>query len=302
MKQILVVFLAILGSASTIRADLIVSRGTFGVDRYTNSGVFLGNVIAPGAGGLSDAQGVAITPSGDYLVGDFVNDNILRFAANGAFVGVFASGPAIATPFDVVTGPGGHVFVANAGGLDTLARLDPVTGAVIDASFITDDPAHPTGGPQYLEFGPSLALTDIAGRLFRFDPVTGAHVSTVLLDNPEGVAFAANGDLYVAQRISDNVLRFPFGGGPAQEVIATGAFGGAPADLEFGPDGLLYLSADQIYRFDVSGANGVLVDSFGTGGEFLVFTPVPEPTATAASLIAGFALAVLRRRSRSARG
>ena len=296
MKRILFVFLASLGGASTLFADLIVSRGTFGVDRYTDTGVFLGNVIAPGSGGLSDAQGVAITSSGGYLVGDFNNDSILRFAPDGSFINVFASGPAIMTPFDVVTGPGGDVFVANAGGLNTVARLNPVTGAVITPNFITDDAMHPTGGPQYLEFGPELAMTDIAGRLFRFDAVTGAHISTLLLDNPEGVAYASNGDLYVAQRISNNVLRFPFGGGPSEEVISMGAFGGSPADLEFGPNGLLYLSADKIYRFDVSGANGVLVDSFGTGGEFLVFTPVPEPATAAMSLIAAFALAVFKRR------
>ena len=57
-----------------------------------------------------------------------------------------------------------------------------------------------------------------------------------------------------------------------------GAFGGSPADIEFGPNGLLYVSAEKIYRFDVSGPVGVLVDNFGTGGEFLVFSnPVPEP-------------------------
>ena len=295
MKRIFLVFLASVGAASTLFADLIVSRGTLGVDRYTDNGVFVGNVIAPGSGGLSDAQGVAITSSGGYLVGDFTNDNILRFAPDGSFINVFASGPAIDTPFDVVTGPGG-IFVANAGGLNTVARLNPATGTVITPNFITDDPMHPTGGPQYLEFGPQLAMTDIAGRLFRFDSVTGAHISTVLLDNPEGVAYASNGDLYVAQRISNNVLRFPAGGGPPEEVIAMGAFGGSPADLEFGPNGLLYLSADKIYRFDVSGANGVLVDSFGTGGEFLVFTPVPEPGTAGMSLIAGLALAVFKRR------
>ena len=76
MKRIFFVLLASLGVASTLCADLIVSRGTFGVDRYTDNGAFLGNVIAPGSGGLSDAQGVAITPSGGYLVGDFTNDNI----------------------------------------------------------------------------------------------------------------------------------------------------------------------------------------------------------------------------------
>src|SRR4029453_6345915 len=111
MKRFLFVFLASLGGASTLFADLIVSRGTFGVDRYTDNGVFLGNVIAPGSGGLSDAQGVAITPSGGYIVGDFANDSLLRFAPDGSFINVFASGPGTATPFDVVTGPGRLLFV-----------------------------------------------------------------------------------------------------------------------------------------------------------------------------------------------
>ena len=44
MKRIVLVFLAVLGSASTLLADRIVSRGTSGVDRYTDSGVFLGTV------------------------------------------------------------------------------------------------------------------------------------------------------------------------------------------------------------------------------------------------------------------
>jgi DNA-binding beta-propeller fold protein YncE len=148
---------------------------------------------------------------------------------------------------------------------------------VITANF-TSANMTPIGGPQYLEFGPALALTDIAGHMFRFDPVTGVHISTSFLDNPEGVAYDALGNLYVAQRISNNVLRFPAGGGAAVEVIPMGAFGGQPADIEIRSNGLLYLSADSIYRFDVSGAVGVLVDSFGTGGEFMVFTtPIPEP-------------------------
>jgi hypothetical protein len=248
-----------------------------GVDRYTDDGAFLGTLIASGSGGLANAQGVAVLPNGDLVVGDFANNNIVRFDQAGNFLGVFASGPAIATPFDIVIGTGNDVYVANAGVLNTVARLDPDTGAVVNPSF-TSGNLTPISSPQYLEFGPTLALTDVAGHLFRFDATTGAHISTGILDNPEGVAYGANGDLYVAQRISDNVIRIPFGGGPVEIVIDNTQFSGAPADLEFGPNGLLYLSADEIYRFDVSGANGVLVDSFGTGGEFIVFyTPIPEP-------------------------
>jgi hypothetical protein len=122
-------------------------------------------------------------------------------------------------------------------------------------------------------------VTDLAGHLFRFNATTGVSTFGNILDNPVGVAFDATGDLFVAQRISDNVLEFPAGGGAALIVIPNGAFAGSPADLAIGPNGLLYVATDSaIYRFDVSGGNGVPVDSFGTGGRYVAFTPaVPEP-------------------------
>jgi DNA-binding beta-propeller fold protein YncE len=287
MKALLSVIVAFCLPAT---AGLLVSRGVTGVDLYTNSGVFVSNLIAPGTGGLSDAQGVAVLPNGDILVGDFNNENILRFDRLGAYLGVFANVPDVDNPFDVVLGPDGKVYVANAGGTNTIAQFDAISGALLSASFTSGNP-QPIGAPQYIEFGPTLAVTDIAGRLFRFNPGTGVWISTFFFDNPEGVAYDKAGNLYVAQRISDNVLRLPAGGGPAEVVIDTGAFDGAPADLEFGPDGLLYLSANKIYRFDVSGAKGTLIDSFGTGGEFMVFfTEVPEPSS--AGLI-GFGCALL---------
>jgi DNA-binding beta-propeller fold protein YncE len=208
---------------------------------------------------------------------------------------VFASGPALNTPFDVVVGTDGDVFVANAGGLNTIARLDPTTGAVINPSF-TSGNVTPIGGPQYLEFGPALALTDIAGRLFRFNPVSGVHVSTSLgFSNPEGVAYAPNGDLYVATFME--IYRLPGGIFPAELVVDGINF---PTDIEFGPDGTLYVLSDQIYRYDVSGPTGLLVDSFGTsGGEFLVFyTPIPEPGTAwllGGSLVAAAALRLRKR-------
>jgi DNA-binding beta-propeller fold protein YncE len=278
---------AVLSLSLPIQGGLLVSRNAAGVDLYTDSGVFVSNLIAPGAGGLSEAHGAAKLPNGDILVGDFFNDRVLRFDSTGAFLNVFASFPDTDNPFDVVLGPDGHVYVANAGGTDTIAKFT-TAGVLVSASFTSGNP-QPIGSPQYIEFGPALAVTDIAGRLFRFDPDTGDWISTFFFDNPEGVAYDADGNLYVVQRISDNVLRLPKGGGPAEIVIDTGDFAGSPADIEFGPDGLLYLSAEfsQIYRFDVSGAKGKLVDSFGTGGEFLVFfTEVPEPS-TAGLLAAG---------------
>lgn len=294
------ILLALCAACGIASAGLLVSRGSLGVDSYTDEGAFLGTLIAPGAGGLVDAQGVAVAPNGDLLVGDFASSNILRFTGAGVFLGVFSSDAAVDTPFDLQFGTGGDLFVASAGPDSNIARLDPSTAGLITAAF-TSGNATPIGGPQYLAFGPTLAISDIAGHVFRFDPSTGVQaLGTLFLDNPEGVAFAPNGDLYVAQRIARNVLRIPFGGGPAQVVIPDLSFDGPPQDIAFGANGLLYVSANSIYRYDVSGVNGVLVDSFGSGGEFLVFTtPVPEPSAFGMAALGLLALGVYAARRRS---
>jgi hypothetical protein len=195
-------------------------------------------------------------------------------------------------PLGLAFGAGGDLFVASAGAVSNIARVDKNTGLVLTAGF-TSGNVLALGGPQYLAFGPNLAVTDIAGHLFRFDSATGTSISGGGLDNPVGVAFDTAGDLFVAQRISNNVLKFPSGGGAASIIIPNGAFSGEPADIAFRPNGLLYVAAtNAIYEFNVSGASGVLVDSFGTGGRFLAFTPsVPEP-ATWLLLLGGFALIV----------
>jgi len=259
-------------------ADLIVTQGTLGVAHYTDDGVSLGTLIAPGTGGPPDARGVAVSPAGDLYISDFANNDILKFNAAGVFQSIFASGPNVDVPLGLTFGTGGDLFVASAGAVSNIARVDQNTGLVTNPSF-TSGNVLVLGGPQYLTSGPSLAVTDIAGHLFRFDNATGVSISGGAFDNPVGVAFDAAGDLFVAQRISNNVVKFPAGGGAPSIVIPMGAFSGQPADIAFGPDGLLYLAAtNAIYRFDVSSMSGVLVDSFGTGGRYLAFAPaVPEP-------------------------
>ena len=260
-------------------ADLIVTQGTLGVQRYTNDGVSLGTLIAPGTGGLTDARGVAVGSNGDLFVADFSNSDVLRFSSNGTFIGVFASGASVDAPFGIAFGTGGDLFVASAGNTSNIARVDGTTGAVINADFTTEAGPLVLGGPHFLAFGTDLAVTDLAGHLFRYDPVTGIGTSGVALDNPSGVTFDASGNLFVAQRISDNVLEYPSGGGPHTTFIPNGLFAGSPNDLKIGPDGRLYVAtASGIYRFDSSGN---LVDNFGTGGRYMAFTAestvVPEP-------------------------
>ena len=90
-------------------ADLIVTQGTLGVAHYTNDGVSLGTLIAPGTGGLSDARGVAVSPTGDLYISDFANNNILKFSAAGVFQGILASGANVDVPLGLALGTGGDL-------------------------------------------------------------------------------------------------------------------------------------------------------------------------------------------------
>src|SRR5882757_9519942 len=119
--------------SSPVFADLIVTQGTLGVAHYTDSGVSLGTLIAPGTGGLSDARGVAVSPAGELYISDFANNNILRFTAGGSFLGAFASGPNVDVPLGLAFGTGGDLFVASAGAVSNIARVDKTTGAVLNA-------------------------------------------------------------------------------------------------------------------------------------------------------------------------
>src|ERR1700761_8003690 len=116
MRRLLPILLLISGAlCGPAFADLIVTQGTMGVQRYTNDGVSLGTLIAPGTGGLTDARGVAVGPGGGIYVADCSNDNILRFNSSGGFLGVFASGANVDTPLGIAFGTGGDLFVASAG-------------------------------------------------------------------------------------------------------------------------------------------------------------------------------------------
>ena len=128
-------------------ADIIVTQGTLGVAHYTDNGVSLGTLIAPGTGGLSDARGVVVSPAGDLYISDFANNDILKFSVAGVFQGIFASGPNVDVPLGLAFGTGGDLFVASAGPTSNISRVDHNTGVVTNPSF-TFGNSLVLGGPQ----------------------------------------------------------------------------------------------------------------------------------------------------------
>jgi hypothetical protein len=115
--------------------------------------------------------------------------------------------------------------------------------------------------------------------VLRFDAGSGVFVGVFVpagsggLDNPGGLAFGPDGNLYVASRATGAVLRFDGATGAFVDTFVAAGTGGLaqPIDIAFGPDGNLYVSnlaglPDNILRFD--GVSGAFIDVFATEPTF----------------------------------
>lgn len=100
----------------------------------------------------------------------------------------------------------------------------------------------------------------------------GIFASGSGLNRPRGLAFGSDAELYVANELGDNILRFDGATGAFQAVFIAAGSGGldAPQDLAFGPDGNLYVLGNSptgkiIRRYN--GSSGAFMDDFVSPGE-----------------------------------
>ncbi len=216
-----------------------------------------------------------------YVIGR-VSDNIVVYdGLTGAFVEQFATP---ATGLDgaawLMFGPNGDLYVSTvtaSGKRDAVLRIDQAKAV---STFIADSSLT---GAKGMTFGPdgNFYLADVnTDRVARYNGVTGAFIDNFVspgiggLDSPGATIFGPdrNGDtisdLYVSSALTNAVLVYDgVNGSPlAPFVSASGGLIG-PHDMEFGPDGNLYVvrsnnqfivGDEQVYRFD--GSTGAFLD------------------------------------------
>jgi sugar lactone lactonase YvrE len=151
------------------------SRTNSNVLKYDGTtGAFLGQFVSPGSGGLNAPNGLAFGLDGNLYVASAFSDNVLRYnGATGAFMGVFGS--PVSNPYGLTFGPDNNLYVAGAQSY-SVERFDGMTGAPLPAPGQTG----------------STFVTSRSGGL----------------EEPVGLAFGPDGNLYVSSSSTHNVLRY----------------------------------------------------------------------------------------------
>ncbi len=141
---------------------LVANSSGNNIVAYTqHSGRYLGELVAPGVGGLDHPDSMVIGPDGMLYVSSGVSERdsaVLRFDPNtGTFLGRFAEGNGMRRPYGITFGPDGLLYVASFRS-DMILRFDGDSGAFVDV--FAKGTAAPGGinGPTGMAFGPDGAL------------------------------------------------------------------------------------------------------------------------------------------------
>ena len=144
----------------------------------------------------------------------------------------------------------------------------------------SDSPVVPTPQPLSIKSG-DLVVTDSHNGIGRIVAIDTAGVQRVVVSGgnlkyPAGLAFAANGDIIVAEEVADTlggVFRISRSSG-AQSVISTGGLVRKPSGIAVGPSGDIYVSCyvpDSVFGAG-SGESGTVARINPTTGAATVLT------------------------------
>lgn len=246
----------------------VASFNSDSVLKYNGAtGAFLTTFVLPDGKLLDGPTAVKFGPDGNLYVASYVTDQIIKYqGADGKLIGPFVARAMVDPndptklirlnggldgPIAMAFGPGGDLFVAS------------------DAQFTSRVPGFPDFQNDFIANESSQD-----NRVLRFKSGTGAFVGEFVgrgngeLSGPAGIAFGADGNLYVASRNNNQVLRYNG---------TTGAFAKRldipvdPAGVAFGPDA----NGDGVQELYVAGANtDSIVRYDGDTGEYIdTFVP-----------------------------
>ena len=215
----------------------------------------------------------------DVLIADTLNGRVLKYHVDGTTwtqTGVFAS--SLSQPNGMAQDAAGNVYIGEEFDGGSVLKYD--RNGVLLGTVATEGVDF-TGRPEALEIGPdgnlymSVAFGTDSDRVYMIDTATNA-VSTFTpttdsvnytLDNPRGIAFGPDGNLYVTNREGDTTTIFDGSSGAYLGELATVD---RPQGLSWDPVNGRFLATvfgtPDIFNFDVdTSVAGVKIFDNNTG-------------------------------------
>ena len=181
-----VTFAANEASGSVTESDLVVSNFIAGSDAIFafdgTSGESNGTFDST-TGALDQPYGLTVGPDGNFYVAGYESDNIVRFAPDGSYLGVFTNDSRLEDPTSVTWGSDGKLYVSNYDD-DNILRFE--ADGDFDSVFSAGGELN---GPEDLAFGPDGDLYVSSwqnSKIVVIDGVNGGAGTTVL-DVGDGV-------------------------------------------------------------------------------------------------------------------
>ncbi len=237
--------------------------------------------------GLSAPFDIAIggTAGNVYVTDDgFAPGQVVQFAGPaavnaGTLLSPAAGFAAVFDPVAVAFDSSGNLYVANQSA-NMIEKFDASTGAY-KKTFVVPQFVSANGGlsvPTDIAFnalGDLFVSSSGSDRVIEYSP-TGAflsdYTSSKVIGDPEGLAFDASDNLYVADGFNNDVLRFAVAGGAATTFVGVGQGGlSAPRGLAFDSLGNLYVASstnDVVMRYTSAGVNDPITGNPATTAVF----------------------------------
>ena len=234
------------------------------------TGAYLGNLVTPGSGGLSNPTGVTFGLDGFLYVSSSATHQVLRYdGTTGAFLDVFVSDSLLRTPFSLAFGPSGDLFVSS-GSQHEVRRYDGASGEFLGVAASGGGLRQPIGLAFDAE-GLLYVANSGGGNVLRFDPGTGESLGVVASDSlryPSDVAFGPDGDLFVSSAASSAIVRFDGTSGRVRAVLKLPS-GAVPVGVAFGADGRLRVAdfgRNRLFGFEPGSTDVTLLSDSGLAG------------------------------------